>query len=171
VFAHPGTMPSTRSLPEQAARSAANVDTATMRIMMPAPQRDARAMRTNLDGFAVRRHRGGIPGSRASCSSRRMLTLSDPDGPLRSGARCALRCLRARNVFIFHAGDVLPGGACGMPSRRRPTGRPQLPRLAPARRWQRTRLAFALSCLRSRSCVTHASERGSARSSTHAARS
>src|SRR5262249_34096273 len=38
---------------------AANVDTATMRIMMSAPEKDARAMRTKLDGLAASASRGG----------------------------------------------------------------------------------------------------------------
>ena len=46
--------------------------------------------------------------------SRTLLTLPDPDRCLRSSARCGLRLFRARNVFIFDAGEVVPGGVCRM---------------------------------------------------------
>ena len=58
--------------------------------------------------------RRGFAPNKVPRSARTMLMLPDPYRLLRNSARCALRCLRARNVFIFHASDVLSGRACGM---------------------------------------------------------
>jgi len=74
------------------------------------PGKGARAMRTKLDGLAAQPPVAGIARPKVPCSSRKILTLPDPDRFLRSGARCALRWLRARNVLIFHAGEMLPSG-------------------------------------------------------------
>lgn len=57
--------------------------------------------------------RRGFAPNKVPRRARTMLTLPDPYRLLRNSARCALRCLRARNVFIFHASDVLSGRACG----------------------------------------------------------
>ena len=78
------------------------------------PGKGARAMRTKLDGLWGSASRGGDSPPQVPCSLRKILTLPDPDRFLRSGAGCALRCLRPRNVFIFHAGEMLPGSVCLM---------------------------------------------------------